>query len=186
MNRDYKHVGSRDVGGKDAAPRPPLYKGPLVFLAGLAPGLALAVVVHFYHVFTHEPVPPVGVVVDTLANSGDAQEDEYQFFTILTELEIVVPDYQDIDKAQRPTYVLQAGSFRAQRTAESLQKRLEALDLESEVQKVEMGEGDVWYRVRLGPYDNLSQVNNIRLNLRKQGIESMLKKRPPTAAKSPT
>ena len=176
MTPDYKHVGGR---GGDAAPRPRARGGWPVFLAGFALGLGVAVATHLYHVSRHGSVAPPVAVLNEPAPVSDVNDEEVHddFFKILAEMEIVVPDYREADDAPRPSYVLQAGSFRERRTAQFLQEQLKALDLESEVQEVEVDDGSVWYRVRLGPYDRLSRVNNIRLDLRKRGIESMLKKR---------
>ncbi len=171
--KDYKHVGGRD----SAAPRASPGRRP-GFAAGLALGLALTVAVHFYHVLQRAPAPAaIATEPAPQADTRDEQTQDYDFFRILSEMEIVVPEHEPVDPASLPTYILQAGSFRTRRTAEFLQEKLKTLALESEVQQVEMNDGSVWYRVRLGPYDSLSRVNNIRLNLRKQGIESLLKRR---------
>ncbi len=179
ITRDYKRVGDKDA----AVPRVPPYKRGLSFLSGLSLGLLLGLVsvvsVHFYHVGQRGSAAPPATAANEPATTDEHNQGphDYDFFRILTQMEVVVPEYEEVDAASRPSYILQAGSFRAQRTAEFLQEKLKALNLESEVQAVEVDDGSVWYRVRLGPYDNLSRVNNIRLNLRKQGIESMLKKR---------
>ncbi len=187
MTRDYKHVSDRSVASRPGRPGTPGRRGsekpkrgfPAGVMLGLALGLGGAVVVHFYHTLRPGFAPPPAPVEvpDSSSATGEEKPYDYDFYDILSEMEILVPEPEEVNEETRPVYVLQAGSFKARRTAEFLQERLKALGLESEVQKVEMGDGAVWYRVRLGPYDSLSRVNNIRIDLRKRGIESLLKKR---------
>ncbi len=175
MTKDYKHVGGRDDAAPDAFPAGK-YRG---FLSGLVLGLAFAVSLHFYHVLQREPAAPPAVPESEPAPAADDRKEttpDYDFFEILSGAESAVPGHEESDAPPPSAYVLQAGSFRTQRTAEFLQEQLKALELESELQTVKTDDGDIWYRVRLGPYDSLSRVNNIRLELRRQGIESVLKK----------
>ena len=170
MPKDYKYVGGRD----DLVPRLSPRSRWLGFLAGLVLGGVFAIFVHFYHVL--KPVPVASPTPVAVKPPGDAggEKQSYDFFGILTNMKIDVPDYE---KPEEVSYILQAGSFRTQIRAESLQERLKKLDLESEVQQVEVNDGSVWYRVRLGPYNKLSRVNNVKISLRKQGIESVVLKR---------
>lgn len=177
MTTDYKHVSDRSAAAR-RAPAKPGRGFPAGLALGLALGLGGAVAVHFYHALRHVHAPPPAPVEDQDSSpAAGGETHDYDFYDILTKMEILVPEPEEVNEKTRPVYILQAGSFKARRTAEFLQERLKALELESEVQKVEMGDGAVWYRVRLGPYDSLSRVNNIRIDLRKRGIESLLKKR---------
>ncbi len=178
MTRDYKHVSDRRATTR-SAPAQPKRGFRAGFTLGLTLGLGGAVLVHFYYVLRDEPaLPPVPV--ETRAASPAAEDEkpyDYDFYRILADLEVSVPEPEEGDEELRPVYILQVGSFKARHTAEVLQGRLKTLDLESKVHKVERDDGAVWYGVRLGPYDSLSRVNNIRIDLRKRGIDSMLKKR---------
>ena len=172
MTIDYKNISAEKSG------MPPL-KSRLMFFFGLTLGLVVALAVHFYHLRQPPSVAPSSAAVSEGAADKDREtgaEESYGFFDILPTLDIEVPEYQEVDAARRASYILQAGSFRSRNTAEVLREKLIVFELESEVREVTSGDGNVWYIVRLGPYDSLSQANNIKINLRKQGIESLMKK----------
>jgi cell division protein FtsN len=48
--------------------------------------------------------------------------------------------------------------------------------LEAQIQQV-MLQDKVWYRVRLGPYAKIDDVNRVRAELAKQGIEAAVAKK---------
>ncbi|NOY66885.1 MAG: sporulation-like protein [Gammaproteobacteria bacterium] len=104
----------------------------------------------------------------------------YEFYTVLPKSEIVITD-QEIIKRERESrkgkvqykYLLQAGSFRKKREAESLKARMALLGIESDVQKVEVN-GDDWYRVRIGPLSSNRELNGIRNRLVKNNISAIL------------
>ena len=47
---------------------------------------------------------------------------------------------------------------------------------EAEVQQV-MLQDKVWYRVRLGPFKKMDEVNNVRSELAKQGVDANVVKK---------
>ena len=74
-----------------------------------------------------------------------------------------------------PVY-LQTGSFQNAADADSHKARLALLGAEASIQQVMLQE-KVWYRVRLGPFKKMDDVNNIRADLAKQGIEAKIVKK---------
>lgn len=74
-----------------------------------------------------------------------------------------------------PVY-LQAGSFQSASEADNQKARLALLGAEARIQQV-MLQDRVWYRVRLGPYHKIDEVNHMRADLAKQGIEANLVKK---------
>lgn len=72
--------------------------------------------------------------------------------------------------------VLQAGSFQNSGEADNLKARLALMGLEASVQQVMLGD-KVWYRVRLGPYAKIDEVNRVRGDLAKAGIDASLAKK---------
>ena len=78
------------------------------------------------------------------------------------------------------TYVLQVGSFRNPDEAERRRARLALLGLEARVQTIAIDGEATWHRVQVGPYDALDTLNDARVRLRENDIESMaLKVRSP-------
>jgi len=130
----------------------------------------------------------------------------FEFYTILPDMEVQVPD-QELDaaasretkkassaaesagptkggqKAQAgtaneagSTYVLQVGSFRHMQEADRLKASLALIGLQAGIQSVSGGNDDTWYRVRLGPYSDLKKLNAARDRLRENGMEAMVLK----------
>jgi len=103
------------------------------------------------------------------------QEPKFNFYTILPELEVLIPDSETRppENKSKPgitreitsgkQYILQAGSFRKQDDADKLKASLALLGFEASVQHVTINHED-WHRVRLGPYANTGDLyRNINL-----------------------
>lgn len=112
------------------------------------------------------------------ATPEEPEEPRYDFYTILPQAEVVVPDYEIktrvreelVGKANKATkYVMQAGSFREAPEAERHKAKLALLGIESRVEKAKVG-NVIWHRVKIGPYDNPSSVSTIKELLQKNGI----------------
>lgn len=105
------------------------------------------------------------------------EEPRYDFYTILPQAEVVVPDYEIktrvreelIGKSKAARYVMQAGSFREATEADTQKARLAQLGIEARVEKAKVG-NLIWHRVKIGPYDNPSSVATIKELLQKHGF----------------
>ena len=71
---------------------------------------------------------------------------------------------------KEPVY-LQTGSFKNAGDADNQKAKLAMMGAEASVQQV-MLQDKVWYRVRLGPYRKIEEVNAMRAELARQGIEA--------------
>ena len=80
------------------------------------------------------------------------------------------------DGALKEPVYLQTGSFQNAADADSHKARLALLGAEASVQQVMLQE-KVWYRVRLGPFKKMDDVNNMRADLAKQGIDAKIVKK---------
>ena len=76
---------------------------------------------------------------------------------------------------KEPIY-LQAGSFQTATDADNQKARLALLGAEARIQQV-MLQDKVWYRVRLGPYHKMEEVNHLRADLARQGIDASVVKK---------
>jgi cell division protein FtsN len=74
----------------------------------------------------------------------------------------------------REVYLLQAGSFQSPADADNLKARLALLGLEANVEPTTLPEKGVMYRVRLGPYSKIDEINKIRTQLAQNGVEPSL------------
>ena len=105
-------------------------------------------------------------------------EPRFDFYTILPETEIVVPDYEintrsreeQFGKSKTTKYLMQAGSFRDYTEADKLRARLALMGIESRIEKAKVG-SVVWNRVKIGPYSRSSSVSVIKKRLRQNGID---------------
>ena len=73
-------------------------------------------------------------------------------------------------------YLLQAGSFQSPADADNLKAKLALLGLEANVEATNIPEKGVMYRVRLGPYDKIDEINKVRSQMAQNGIEPSLVK----------
>ena len=69
--------------------------------------------------------------------------------------------------------MLQAGSFLTEADAETQRARLALLGIESRIQRVSIDDR-AFHRVRIGPVDDLDEVNSIRRQLADADVESIL------------
>lgn len=70
-------------------------------------------------------------------------------------------------------FLLQAGAFKSPDDADAMRARLALLGFDSKIFPREQ-DGTTLYRVRLGPYGNLEDVNRIRKTMAENGIDVQL------------
>ncbi len=194
MGRALKGI-RRAAGGKKGATakqppqgaRTPCWSG---FAAGLALGLMVAGLVYLNLAPEGEGEAPAAA--RSAPGASAEQEARFQFYTLLPEMEVVVPEPEPeppapeaatgeapapppVAKVTRPgTYVLQAGSFRRRADAERRKASLALLGVRSTIQPVTLGDGETWFRVRIGPYTRLEELNEVRALLQEHGVDTLL------------
>ena len=117
---------------------------------------------------------------------AEEKKSQYDFFTVLPEMEVVVPE-QELERQTRPEspvqqndaeqYILQVGSFREKSDAEQQKARLALLGETADIQSVTVN-GPAWHRVRIGPVSGARQADEKRTKLSNNGIESLVMKNP--------
>lgn len=70
-------------------------------------------------------------------------------------------------------FLLQAGAFKSAEDADGMRAQLAMLGLDARIFPIEQG-GQTLYRVRLGPFGQLDDVNRVRKLLADNGIEGQL------------
>ena len=112
----------------------------------------------------------------------DAAEEEteprFTFYNMLPNFEVVVPEEEpDVSRddaveaiEESGTYVLQAGSFTDINDADRRRAELALLGIESRVQRISIDDR-TYHRVRIGPMNDLDQLNRIRGQLRHAQID---------------
>lgn len=119
---------------------------------------------------------------------------KYDFYSVLPEMEVVIPDAEVRAKAQelkaaqqqgKPVaatvapaepgglrYWLQAGSFKDTKQAEELKAKLALLGLRAQVADVNIN-GTPWYRVRVGPYGSAGELDTGKRELEANGMTAI-------------
>ena len=108
------------------------------------------------------------------------QEPKFNFYTILPELEVLIPEDEIRPPANKKTasreegkrYILQAGSFRNRQDAEKLKATVALLGLEASINQVSI-ENEKWHRVRIGPVHNRKELNHNLNLLQRNNINAM-------------
>lgn len=78
-------------------------------------------------------------------------------------------------KESKTPLFLQAGSFSTAQDADNQKAKLAFMGIEAVVQQV-MIQDKTFYRVRVGPYTKIDELNKVRAELAKSGIEAQLAK----------
>jgi cell division protein FtsN len=186
MTRDYKNA-------RRHAERP--LPGWVWMLAGLTMGLAVALVVYLNQprpssiapqATTPAPANSPPVAAATQQPKPAPAERRFDFYTLLPELEVVVPESQSRPPAAGGTptqttpaqaaasgpYILQAGSFQRASEADTLKANLALLGVEANIQTVTVDQ-NTWHRVRIGPYNDLAELNRVRERLARNHIDTV-------------
>jgi len=165
--------------------------GLLWFGSGLICGLGLATIIWTMGLVPGARDPmvtaPLGHDEPAIAEpETPARSRSYEFFTVLPEIEVVVPSREIEERAREaaapdpaspaPTggpYLLQVGSFRSADDAEGLRAQLTLLGLAARIQTVTV-DNQTWHRVRVGPFDDARATDDARRRLQANGLESMV------------
>jgi cell division protein FtsN len=109
-----------------------------------------------------------------------AAADRFEFYDMLPDAEVDVAEQPKESGAGGPppvsvpgTYVVQAGAFPNFAEADKVKARLALLGIVSEIQAADAN-GAQFHRVRIGPIDNLNELNRLRALLRQKGIEYLV------------
>ncbi len=125
------------------------------------------------------------LVDDKSAEAAKPKKPRYDFFTVLPEMEVVVPEQELRSKAEpapnaastdtQDSYILQVGSFRNTADAEQMKARLAMLGSVATVQTVTVN-GQTWHRVRIGPFKGARKADAKRRMLSDNQIDTLVMK----------
>ena len=108
----------------------------------------------------------------------EPQESRFTFYDMLPNFEVVIPEQEpDVEADTKPQavvkpglYVLQAGSFTRFEDADRRRAELALQGIESTIQRVTIDD-KAYHRVRIGPTDDLEELNILRTRLRAAEID---------------
>ena len=134
------------------------------------------------------PTSEPALAEDDNTEVAKPKKPRYDFFTVLPEMEVVVPEQELRNRAEPSTdtissntddiYILQAGSFRNATDAEQLKAQLALLGSMANVQTVNV-DGQTWHRVRIGPVKGARKADEIRRMLADNQIDTLVMKSNP-------
>src|SRR6185295_171711 len=181
MSRDYKGRRGSAMGG---------LSGGAGLLLGLAIGLGVAAALYIYdrRPSAQPPTTPQASARADRNTRASAEEEpteesgrQFDFYQMLPKFEVVVPEREKAEAPdarpapiERPgAYVLQAGSYRNFADADRVRAQLALLGVESKIQRVSV-DNDTWHRVRIGPIEDLKELNRARERLRQADIDALV------------
>ena len=141
-----------------------------------------------------KPPAIAGMPQGSAAPAGKAAEKpKFDFYRILPGSEEPVSERELKDAARaaktqaeagKGVYLIQAGSFQNPADADNQKAKIAILGFESSVEPTHLPDKGTWYRVRLGPYTALEELNKVRRVLAQNGIDvSLVKLKDLAAAK---
>ena len=110
--------------------------------------------------------------------AAERQEPKFNFYTILPELEVLIPEEEIRPPENKNTsdsskrYILQVGSFRNRQDAEKRKATVALLGLEASINQVSI-KNEKWHRVRIGPLNNRRELNENLNLLHRNDINAM-------------
>ena len=111
----------------------------------------------------------------------EAAKPSFRFYEMLPETEVMpstVDEYIPGPGRPQVDYLLQSGSFRKAEDAERQRAEIAFQGLRAAVQKIDLEEGNVWYRVNVGPFTSRSQMNAAVDKLVSISIQPLVRKIP--------
>ena len=183
LTRDYKKAERRALKGWRARE----------FGAGALVGVILGTAVGVYYMGSRRdvgrerteaprPDPHRAASVDPDSTGAIGKTEKYDFYQMLPNFEVVVPEKEKDVKRDLPAaapverpgvYVLQAGSYRNEADADRVRAQLAMQGIDAKVQRVAV-DADVWHRVRIGPITKLEELNKLRKQLQAADVDALV------------
>ena len=132
-----------------------------------------------------KPPPIAGLPQGSPAPAPGAEKPKFDFYKILPgseetgshkELRERMRASRGQQNAAKDVYFIQAGSFQNPADADNQKARLAILGFESSVEPANLPDKGTWYRVRLGPYTRIEEINKVRQALAQNGVDANLVK----------
>lgn len=105
----------------------------------------------------------------------------FDFYTILPGSESQVSAEEESKLKEEPpapaaknSYFLQVGAFQTETEADNMKAKLALQGFEAQVQTATIPEKGVWHRVRVGPLNDLDQINKTKTELATNGFQADL------------
>jgi len=170
---------------------------------GLVIGLFVAFLVYLDDLEPQDSDPVSVEDADTVVSEDeDDDRPRFEFYSILPELEVVVPDFSgdddeagieqddsidpgggeltdppvegpDADDDGEASYFLQVGSFQQADKADQMKAQVTLLGLDATIRTIDV-DGQEWHRVRAGPFADQEALESAQDRLRSRGIDYLV------------
>jgi cell division protein FtsN len=188
MSRDYKPSAPKTSNSKGS----PFFTGLLV---GLLLGVGLSVWLTMYlkggdspfaekkmdksitEKMAKEKITEENVLPKDENPENPKPDNQFDFYTILPETESTVTEQEVKESSltvKKDNYFLQVGAFQNEADADNMKAKLALQGFEAVVQTATIPEKGVWHRVRVGPLDDITQINKVRGELTTNGFNTDL------------
>ena len=153
---------------------------------GLAIGLSVAFAIYINDRSPGIPVIPVAAQASNVDSNNEQASNQpveppatrFDFYDLLPNFEVVIPEQERDVRVESSSqaieepglYVLQAGSFHQYEDADRRRATLALQGIQSKIQRVSIDD-KTFHRVRIGPYDDLNELNVVRSRLRDAQID---------------
>ncbi len=110
------------------------------------------------------------------AKNGEVKP-RFDFYKILPGTEEAVTDKEfkrTSPAATKEVYFLQVAAFQSPSDADNLKARLALAGIETQIQTATLPDGQVWHRVRVGPFSNQDELSKSRAALKENKLEANL------------
>lgn len=120
---------------------------------------------------------------DSRAPAADTRRSRYEFYSVLPEIETVIPDAELKRESEQPPkpapagstapkMYLQVGSFGNAVDAETQKARLALMGVQAQVTPVKINER-TWHRVRVGPYSDARALDAAKRELAAANVDAI-------------
>lgn len=117
---------------------------------------------------------------ESVSASEEPKKSRFEFYEMLPKFEVIIPEEDpDVAADVEPkaivdpgVYVLQVGSFTAYADADRRRAQLALQGIESSIQRVTIDD-KTYHRVRIGPTDDLDELNMLRSRLRAAKLDAL-------------
>ncbi len=153
---------------------------------GLTIGLAVAFAIYINDRTPGIPVRPVAEQPSNVDDNNEQASNQpeappatrFDFYSMLPKFEVIIPEQEpDVQLETGPqavvepgVYILQAGSFSEYKDADRRRATLAMQGIVSKIQRVTIDD-KTYHRVRIGPIDDLNELNVLRSRLREAHID---------------
>lgn len=174
---------SRKAGHKRPVP------GWIILVGGILFGLLLATFIYIKGWVPqpiNQPDQPIpgqtqaqSQPVEDVSQTVEKKKNDYDFYSVLPEMEVVIPKEELQQHAARDTtkysFILQVASFKNLKDAEELKARIAFSGQIAHIQSIDVN-GTQWHRVRVGPFDSGREADKQKRALESNGHQALILK----------